>query len=538
MACHIKKKRNILRILKVCRNLFRDGSVVLRRECVDNSMKKKFAYNSLTALLLQFVTVVCGLILPRLFITTFGSETNGLINSICQFLSVISLLTMGMTSVVTSNLYEPIAKNNQSRINEILSAASRFYRKIAYVLICYVIFLIIFFPIIVNVNFGWGYISFLIIALSVDFFATYFFGSVDKIWITASQKIYIYHLLQMAAVLINTIAGVILIKLGFSVQVVKLTAALIFLTRPFILRLYINKNYTIKRNVHYEGNPIKQKYNGIAQHLAFTLLNNTDVVVLTLMSTLENVSVYAVYHIVANGLKNIVEALSSGMEAAFGNLWANDEIERLRKYFESIEWGVHIGAVFLFGCASILGTPFVLVYTRGVTDANYNQPIFCGFLMLAFAFLCIRTPYNAMILAAGHLKQTQHFHVIGAFINVVLSVIMVHKWGLNGVALGTIAAAIFYTLWMSIYVSRNFLLHNFRNFIKRSLIDCLIVIISYVISKQCIYHVNNYMEWIVVSVKICIIWGTVIFVIDCIFERRIIKIVQNLAEYVYSRRAK
>ena len=48
------------------------------------------------------------------------------------------------------------------------------------------------------------------------------------------------------------------------------------------------------------------------------------------------------------------------------------------------------------------------VYTAGINDANYIQPLFAVLLVLANAVHCLRMPYNLMILAGGHYKQTQN----------------------------------------------------------------------------------------------------------------------------------
>ena len=68
--------------------------------------KKK---NLFTSFLFQVITIISGLILPRIIIGTFGSALNGLIASITQFLSFISLLEGGLGAVVLADLYRPIA---------------------------------------------------------------------------------------------------------------------------------------------------------------------------------------------------------------------------------------------------------------------------------------------------------------------------------------------------------------------------------------------------------------------------------------------
>lgn len=64
--------------------------------------QKRLLYNTVSSLIFQLTTIICGFILPRLILNAFGSEVNGLVNSIAQFLGVISFLELGVGAVVQS----------------------------------------------------------------------------------------------------------------------------------------------------------------------------------------------------------------------------------------------------------------------------------------------------------------------------------------------------------------------------------------------------------------------------------------------------
>lgn len=53
---------------------------------------KKAIKNIIASLGQQFVAIICGLILPRAIIGAYGSNVNGLVSSITQFLAYITLL--------------------------------------------------------------------------------------------------------------------------------------------------------------------------------------------------------------------------------------------------------------------------------------------------------------------------------------------------------------------------------------------------------------------------------------------------------------
>ena len=51
--------------------------------------EKRLFYNTISSLVFQVTTIICGFILPRLILNVFGSEVNGLLNSIAQTYLVI-----------------------------------------------------------------------------------------------------------------------------------------------------------------------------------------------------------------------------------------------------------------------------------------------------------------------------------------------------------------------------------------------------------------------------------------------------------------
>ena len=59
---------------------------------------KALKYNTLSTLLLEIVTLISGLIMPRLILSHFGSTSNGLVGSITQFLgfsTIVQVLKQG-----------------------------------------------------------------------------------------------------------------------------------------------------------------------------------------------------------------------------------------------------------------------------------------------------------------------------------------------------------------------------------------------------------------------------------------------------------
>ena len=480
---------------------------------------KRLFYNTTSSLVLQLTTIICGFILPRLILNAFGSEVNGLVNSITQFLGIIAFLELGVGAVVQSALYKPLAEKNQDDVSKIISSANKFFTRLGQILLVYVIVLIFVYPRLAGQSIDFVYTATLIVAISISSFAQYFFGIVNRLLLTADQRGYIQYNAQTLAVVINTVACFILIHLGYSIQIVKLTTSLIYLLQPFLIYLYVQYNYNINKKIKYTKEPIPQKWNGIAQHVAAVILDQTDTIVLTMFATLSDVSIYSVYFLVVKGVKQLFMSMTNGITSLIGELWARQELEELNKTFSWTEWVIHTGTTFVFGVTAILIVPFVRVYTLGIHDANYIQPLFAALIVAANAGHCLRLPYNIVILAGGHYKQTQNNYIIAATLNVIVSVVTVKKWGLIGVAIGTLVAMGYQTVWMAVYDSKNLIKWPLRNFVKQVFVDGLTVIIGFLATRLIAMSEVTYIEWFFLAVKTAVVWVVIVSTLNMIFYR-------------------
>lgn len=487
------------------------------------SSNSKLKLNSISALLTKIVVLVSGLILPRMILNQYGSEANGLVVSITQFLSVITFLDLGVGSVVQSALYKPLVNDNHEKISKILKDALQYFRKIAYIIVVYVILLGILYPLMVDTD-SLGYLGTitLIISISISTFAQYYFGIVNELLLNADQKAYIQLSAEIVVIILNLIVSYFLISLNFSIQVVKLSASLIFLLRPLFLSYYVNKNYTIIYTIDIDEDVLPQKWNGMAQHIAFSIQNSTDIVILTIFSTLENISIYSVYNMVVSGIKMLVTSLTTGLQAFLGQLYASENEKDLSLQFSKIEWIIHNSVVFLYTITIILIGPFVKLYTSDVKDINYEAPIFSVLIVLSAAIYSLRIPYQSMVFAAGHYKQTQVSSIIEAILNMVVSFILVHKFEMNGVMFGTIIAVFYRLCYLVYYLSKLILKFPIYRFVKLLFIDLLssLLILSTYFLFLRDFLIHDIKDWITIAIFTSVISILIILVVNYVLNRK------------------
>lgn len=483
---------------------------------------KKALLNSTTALLLELVTVVCGFILPRLILSTFGSKYNGITSSISQFLGYIALLKSGIGGVTRASLYKPLQENDVEGVSAIVKATEKFMRQIALIFSGFLVVFAALYPFFKSKEFPWLFSFTLVLILGIGTFSQYFFGITYQMLLQADQRQYISSLIQIVTTIANTIIAAILIKAGGSIHVVKLGSAVVFALNPIIINIYVRHRYKINRKVKANTSAIAQRWDSFAHQLANFVHGNTDVAILTVFSTFtySEISVYSVYAMVVTGVRKLVNTLASGMEAAFGNMIAKKEDKLLLKNLELLEFVILYVGGFCFACAIVLIVPFVLVYTSDVTDVDYARPLFGTLLCVAELLWCVRIPYQSVVLAAGKFKETRNGAIAEPIINIVISVVLVFKLGLVGVAIGTVVAMAFRTVQYAVYMSKNIVPRSMWVFVRKIAVSSVCLTISCLLANLVSRECGNYLDWVILACMRAAIVLAVHMIFILIFERK------------------
>lgn len=482
--------------------------------------------NIVIALIAQVITLFCGFIVPGLLIRTFGSEAYGATTSIAQFLAYITLLEGGVGGVARSALYKPLADKNDKEISEILNEVKHFFRIIGYIYAIYVVLLAICYPTLSNIK-CMDSIStaMLVFAISISTFAQYFIGFSYQVLIQADQKTYITNIINVFSTVLNTVLIALLVMSGFNLIIVKLISSCVFALRPLLMLVYVRKRYSIGTSRKRNKKALSQKWTALGQHIAFFLHSNTDIAVLTVISGLSSVAVYSVYYMIVNSIQNITSSFSAGMEAVFGDMLAKKEYTQLQKTFGYYETLISFFTILLFGITSVMIVPFVAVYTRGVNDANYIAPAFSLLLIIASIIFCLRLPYHAIVIASGSFRQTKFAAYGEAILNITVSIVLVYKYGIIGVAIGTVVATAFRMVFYAGYLSGNIINRRITLFIKRVLVNTGAFGAVYLIGKIIVDGkiITSYITWFIYAVVISIVSLVVVLVFTIVFYYQDIK---------------
>lgn len=478
--------------------------------------------NIATSLLLQIAIIINGFIVPKLILTYFGSEVNGLVSSISQFLNYIQLLEGGLSGVAMASLYKAFASGDGKKLSAIIVAIEKFFKKIGLIYIGYAVFLSLVYPLFAKGDFSYSYTLSLVLIIAVGTFVQYYFSLTYRVLLNADRKVYIVSLSQLCFVVLNIILAILSIHIYKEIHFFKGLCSIAFFLQPIVFNIYVKKHYKLDKKVSPDHASIKQRWDGFGQNLAFFIHSNTDIVILTLLADLKIVSIYSVHVLITNAVKTLIIAVSGAIKPSFGHILASTSKEETDHFFDKYELMICMITSFSYACCIALLSSFVSVYTLNIRDANYYQPVFAVIISIAEGVYCLRDPYVSVAYAAGHFRETAKYAYCEAGINICLSLILVHKFGLIGVAIGTLVAMIFRMAAHIIYMKKNIMMRSVKQSLFSILTFVLLCSSAIIVSKFINHNMASYFEWIINAIIVAVVYGILIVGMAFAFKRKLL----------------
>jgi len=232
---------------------------------------------------------------------------------------------------------------------------------------------------------------------------------------------------------------------------------------------------------------------------------------------------------VISGIRQLVRSFTNSVDSSFGDMLSRNELDNLNKKFNLYETGYFVLVSIIYLCTLILIVPFVSAYTYGVTDVNYVRYAFAYLLVLGEFIWAIRQPYNELIKAAGHFKETKKGAWVEAIVNIIISTLMVMKYGLVGVAIGTFVSILIRTIEFVYYANKYILKRQIIISIKKILLIIFeTVLVSIFMCWIRLPLTVNYISWIKQAIIVLISVSFLIIGIVSFFYSGELKSVLNL----------
>lgn len=403
-------------------------------------MKYKLKVNLLASWGDHLVGILIGLFLMPYVLTTVGDAQYGLWLFICSFAGYSGLLNLGFGETVSRFVAHHHAKNQITRINQIVSVIGAVYLGMSVVLTGLAGLLAWLAPSL----YDWGetslteirWVIFLLGAnVSVGMLGSVFGGVIIGLQRIDLERGF------------RTLSGIA--RLGMTVFLLQKEHALITLATIFLLTTLIeNIGYLAVVFRQLPGLRIGRRFLNretfkecfgfsmfaLMENLASRLIDATDTIVIGAVLGTRYIIPYFVAHRLMTVIVQPLQMIGAIVMPRGAELGANEHDENLRVLVQK-----GLGISFLLTGGFFIGAwYFGDVVLETWLDRSYDESHLI--LMILLGAQVVATPIHVLrgvLFGMGHVKVPALFYFVEAILNLILTLILIKPLGIVGVALGT-----------------------------------------------------------------------------------------------------
>lgn len=403
--------------------------------------KKRIILNLILPLTYSVLIMVLGIIIPRLVMTNYGSDTNGLISTIGQIFTYMALLEAGVSRASRNQLFKPLVERDSEGVSKIICSSKKYYQKIAIVYFVVVILLSSLLPFIFKTKVAYWEIFFYILLEGLIGVVNFLISKKWTILLNADGKMYVVETISFISKILGYAAKIVLILLHFNIAVIQSAYFIICILTNVIYIVIAKQKYSwINTTLKGDTKLLKDKNSYFINEIAWTIFSSTDMIVLSIFLSTSLSSVYSIYALVFVSINTLVSSIYNSLEYILGKTFQKSDISRYTRIHDLFQTSFISLMTILMSVSYVLTLPFVKLYTNGVHDVNYIHPLlpllFCLIQILSWSRY---VPGNLCGLG-GYAKQISIISIVEAGINIVLSCVFVLFWSIEGVLLATVCA--------------------------------------------------------------------------------------------------
>ncbi len=404
----------------------------------------------------HIINVILSFIVRTIFVYVLSQEYLGVNGLFGNILTVLSLAELGIGGAMTFHLYKPIAEGNEESIRQLMNLYKRLYTIVAIVVAAMGLALVPFLDIFVNGETSMGMQTLTIIYLLylANTVCSYLWGYKRAI-IDGHQKAYI-----------GTIYNTVFTMTQFVLQIIVLLAF-----KNFLLYLIIQIACSIATNIvvarkadkmfpylkedkkslpsKEEKKKIGKSVGAMSLHkLGDVVVNNTDNLIMSAFVGLISTGIYSNYQMIQATVNTALNGVFGAFTASIGNLGAMEDKDRIYEVYKSL---LFLG-FWLYGFSTaafiILYNPFIATWTSGAEGIFiFSMPV----VLLIVANYYVAGMRKVTLIfrdALGLYWYDRYKPIAEVIINLVFSLLLVVKIGIEGIFIGTLISTMTTCFWI------------------------------------------------------------------------------------------
>ncbi len=461
--------------------------------------KQKSLFNAVTAFMKIVLTSILNLVLAKEILLKFGSDYNGINATISQIISTLLILEGGFTLASNVALFTPLVQKDYKTINGILSATRIQFLKVGLIVFTLGTLVAFLYPFTITSEMPYFTVVALTYTVLIPAAANLGINMKYRVMILADQKEYIITTLTTVTTIIGTVLTIVAVKSGCDIVFARSITMAFSLICYFLIQQYCKKHYSY---IDFKEKPLYNEIKGTKQviflKLTSVLYTTIPTVVISTISGNGTLlaSVYSVYKSVTIMIRNAITAVINAPRLSFGALIAEEKKDELIKLFNVYELIACLAINIFVGTTALLILPFITLYTNGVSDISYYNPILAAIMLLTVFIEILHIPSGQIIQMSGKFKVSKNIQFTACIVLLISMVLGKIFWGMFGVAASTLLGALVLAVLEIGYVRKYIFKASMKNFLKNFIPSAIIYTVATLIGNSNVINFDNYYMFI------------------------------------------
>lgn len=416
--------------------------------------KKNSIINMIVGLVGQLLNMLLSFGGRMVFVHYLSQEYLGVNGLFGDVLGMLNLAELGIGSAMIFSMYRPAAQNDEQQLARLMNLYRTLYRIVALAVLGIGLALMPFLPRLMKGGEGIENLQLIYLLYLLQAVTSYLLSYKNAIY-QAYQKAYIRKALDQ-------IIGIVRLIL----QIVVLVT-----TRNFILYLIIQLFMPMLTSAiiwaradrefpylkQYKELPEPQERKAIFKNvgalslhkLATVIVRSTDNLIMSAFDGLATVGIYSNYKLVLMNVNNLLGHVTGAFTASIGNLNALEGRKRVYEIFRILDFA----AFLLYGYLSGGLVTLINFFIRMIFGEEYLFSMTVVVIIMAEFFISgLRQMGLQFREALGLFWYDRYKALAEAIINLVVSLILVRRFGVAGIIGGTIISSLLTCVWFEPYV--------------------------------------------------------------------------------------
>ena len=445
---------------------------------------KKSLLNIISVVFFNIVIGVLGFLKVKVFVNGLSNDIYSLNQLFFQIFGYIAIADAGFGLILNKHLYSAFAKDDKEEIIKIYSTSKKFYRNIGFMMLAASIVISFFVQYMTNANVPSTYIQLVCIIFMIRNIVDYFFIA-PRFIIESNQNAYKIDYLVKGIKILEILIEIVLVKVGFNYIFVLVPGIIITVLVDLYINRLVAKEYPwLKDNKKYNKKYLKGTKDLIYLKLSGIMNSNTDIILLSTFISPLAVIIYTSYSYVTKFVSDTVYIIANAITPSYANVLCGADKEKKYSVF------CELNTLFLF----ISSFVFIMLYGflnslislwvgKEYLTTSFTVCLFCYVVFQSISIRAVVMTINSL----GLFKETKIATILEAVLNLVISVILVHKYKIAGVLIGTIVATT-----LTSFIQNAVYIH--KNVFKKSALCYFIKYFAIVGFNLAVVIIFNYLE--------------------------------------------